>query len=261
MLLEEGRQHRLDLLGWYRQLTDLGFNVDILHPDQVKAGAVSDYQLLVLPTDACYEFAPDTKLEHALAAWVQAGGVCLHGPGNALAKAALGIREEDVEFDCIEAGDRLLIPDGWTTVAYPAAERLAGYHRRGGTAIGQTRLGNGRVLSIGFPYGFAYATKRPPVPHGYHREEAVGVQLLAEHPVVCDLRKLCPVRWCGGRGVETGWFDRSVVVVNHRNVPINLTPLLAVAGEADWQYQVGGEVLLPHSAVVISLTYGRFHQT
>jgi len=251
MLLEEGRQHRLDLLGWYRQLADLGFNVDILHPDQVKAGAVSDYQLLVLPTDACYEFAPDTKLEHALAAWVQAGGVCLHGPGNALAKAALGIGEDIVEFDCIDAGDRLLIPDGWATVAYPATERVAGYHRRGGTALGQTRLGKGRVLSIGFPYGFAYATKRPPVPHGYHREEAVGVQLLQDQPVVRELRALRPERWCGGLGVESGWFDRSVVIVNHRNVPINLTTLLAVAGEADWQYRVGGEVLIPHSAVVI----------
>jgi hypothetical protein len=91
------------------------------------------------------------------------------------------------------------------------------------------------------------------VPHGYHRDEAVGIQLLDAHPVVCELRKLFPKRWCGGRGVETGWFDRSVVVVNHRNVPVDLSALLSDGAEADWQYPVGGNVLIPHSAVCVGL--------
>lgn len=251
MLLEAGRQHRLDLLGWYRQLADLGFNVDILHPDQVKASAAADYRLLVLPTDACYELAPDAELEAALAAWVRGGGVCLHGPDHALAKAALGIREEAAEFDCIASGDRLLIPDGWMFASYPDAERLAGYHRRGGTAIGRASLGKGRVLSIGFPYGFAYATKRPPVPHGYHREEAVGVQMLQEHPVVRELRGLRPSRWCGGRGVECGWFERAVVVVNHRNTPVRLADLFESVARADWQAEAGKSILMPHMAVLM----------
>lgn len=260
MLIEEGRQHRLDLLGWCRQLADLGFNVDILHPDQVKAGAAAEYRLLVLPTDACYAFAPDPELERALTAWVQAGGVCLHGPANRLAQAAFGIGEEAVEFDCIEAGDRLLIPDGWGFAAYPAAERLAGYHRRGGTAIGRTSPGKGRVLSIGFPYGFAYATKRPPVPHGYHREEAVGVQLLQDHPVVGELRAIRPQRWYGGRGVEAGWFEEAVVIVNHRNVPVDLSALLGGGGKADWQYPSDANLLIPHAAAVVGLTKGASHQ-
>jgi hypothetical protein len=254
MMQEEGRGHRMDLLGWYRQLADLGFNVDILHPDQVKAGAAEGYRLLVLPADAVYDLAPDPDLEASLAAWVRAGGICVHGPGNVLAQVALGIREETVEFDCVEAGDRLLIPVGWATVAYPGAERLAGYHRRGGTAIGQTRVGKGRVLSVGFPYGYAYATKTRPVPYGYNREETVSVQLLAEHPVVCELRKLRPERWCGGRGVEAGWFDHSVVIVNHRNVPVDLSGLLADGAEADWQYPLGANVLIPHASVCVGLT-------
>jgi hypothetical protein len=252
MLLDEGRQHRMDLLGWYRQLADLGFNVDILHPDQVKAGAAADYRLLVLPTDACYDLSPDPELEQALAGWVAAGGVCVHGPGNALAKAALGIREETVEFDCVTVGDRLLIPVGWTTVAYPDAERLAGFHRRGGTAIGQTRAGKGRVLSVGFPYGYAYASKTRPVPFGYNREETVSVQLLEDQPVVSELRALRPERWHGGRGMEAGWFDQSVVIVNHRTMPVDLSSLLADGSEADWQIPAGPFQLIPHAAVHVN---------
>jgi len=184
---------------------------------------------------------------------VQAGGVCMHGPGNALAEASLGIREKAVEFDCIDFGDRLLIPDGWTTVAYPGAEPLAAYKRQGETAIGSTSRGQGRTISVGFPYGFTYATKRPPVPHGYHREESVEIQLLDTHPVVCEMRKLRSERWCGGRGVETGCFERSLVVVNHRNVPVDLSALLSDSAEADWQYPVGGNVLIPHAAVCVGL--------
>ena len=253
MLLEEGRQHRMDLLGWYRQLADLGLNVDILHPDQVKAGMLADYRLLVLPTDTCYALAPDAELEAVLGAWVRSGGICAHGPGNPLAWAAFGIAEEAVAFDCIENGDRLLIPDGWITVAYAGAERLASYHRLGGTAIGRTRLGEGRILSVGFPYGFAYATKRMPVPHGYHREETVGVQLLSDHAILSELRGLCPERWCGGRGVETGWFETAVVVVNHRNTPVSLADLLSSGAGADWQVDVGRQLLMPHTALHVVL--------
>ena len=144
----------------------------------------------------------------------------------------------------------MLIPDGWSTVAYLGAEPLAAYKRHGDTAIGSTPRGRGRIISVGFPYGFTYATKRKPVPRGYHREvEAVGLQMLEDHPVARELRALLPKRWCGGRGVETAWFDRSVVVVNHRNVPVDLSALLADGAEADWQYPVGGNVLIPHSAV------------
>ncbi len=254
MLSEEGRQHRMDLIGWYRQLSDLGFNVDILHPDQVKAGLAAGYRLLILPTDACYDLAPDTGLEAALATWVEAGGCCVHGAACTLANAAFGIRDEQVAFDCITLGEgrRVLIPEGWTTTAFPEAERLASYHRLGGTAIGLTRRGKGEVLSVGFPYGFAYATRRQPVPRGYHSEvEAIGVQLLDHHPVVDRLRALAPLRWNGGRGIEVGWFERSVVVVNHRSTPIRIDDL-ATAGPADWQVEAGGW-LIPHAAVHLPL--------
>lgn len=99
---------------------------------------------------------------------------------------------------------------------------------------------------MGFPYGFAYATKTRPVPHGYHREETVGVQLLDDQPVLRELLALRPDRWCGGRGVETGWFEGAVVVVNHRNTPV--TP--PIGSHAIWQVEAGG-MLIPHTAVYL----------
>ncbi len=252
MLGEGGRQRRLDLLGWYRQLADLGFNVDLVHPDQVIRGDLADYRLLVLPEDSCYALAPDTWLEAALVAWVSGGGTCVHGPGSALAGVALHIREESVAFDCIALGDRLLVPDGWAMSAWPGAEPMAVYNRPQATAIGQTKLGKGKVVSVGFPYGFAYATRRMPVPHGYHREETVGVQLLDDHPLLALLRTLLPPgRWQGGRGVETGWFEQAVVVVNHRNVPVDVTELLQGEPDADWQIATGNHLLMPHTAVCV----------
>jgi hypothetical protein len=249
MLLEQGRKHRLDLLGWYRQLADLGFNVDILHPDQVKEGVAADYRVLVVPTDACYEFAPDPDLERALAGWVKAGGLCVHGAGSPLVRAALGLREDASEFDCITVGNGLLTPQGWAFATFPDAEPLALFHRRGGIAIGRTRLGRGHVLSVGFPYGYAYATRTPACPFGYNREEAHGVQLLDDHPVVQELGALRALRWRGGRGIETGWFDGAVVAVNHCTMPVDLSALLAEGGAADWQVEAGGRWLIPHSAI------------
>lgn len=160
MLLEEGRKHRMDLLGWYRQLADLGFNVDILHPDQVKTGAAAEYRLLILPDDACYALDPDPELERALAAWVQAGGVCVHGPGQTLARTAFGLTETAVDFDCINLGDRLLTPQGWAFAAFPESEPPAAYHRRQGPPLG----GPGEDRGRSFPLASPTALPMPPRP-------------------------------------------------------------------------------------------------
>lgn len=250
MMFEAGREHRMDLLGWYRQLADVGLNVDILHPDQIKSDVAGDWKVLVLPADTCYRYSPDKALEAALVAWVEAGGICLHGPESDLAAAAFGIKGEAVPFDCVNIGDRLLTPNGWTTWSYAETDPVAAYNRSGATAIGSTSRGAGRVISVGFPYGFSYATRRKSVPQGYHSEvETVTVQICNDQPVLRELRSLVPDRWVGGLGVEAGWFDRSVVVVNHRNVPLDLSELSSIMGAADWQYDLGGACLIPHAAV------------
>ena len=89
----EGR-HRMDLLGWYQQFTDLGWHVDIVHPDQVVAGVLADYKHLVVPTNSLYDLGDNAALEAAVENFVCAGGNVFHGPHCELAKRALGIEEE-----------------------------------------------------------------------------------------------------------------------------------------------------------------------
>ena len=119
----EGRQ-RMDLLGWYQQFTDLGWHVDIVHPDQVAAGALSEYKHLVVPTNSLYDLGDNSVLEAAVKNFVADGGTVFHGPHCELAKQALGIEEETIAFDCIQWSEEI-IPHGWSTGA-----------QRGGKAIG-----------------------------------------------------------------------------------------------------------------------------
>ena len=254
MLLENNRPHRMDLLGWHRQLTDLGSNVDLLHPDQIKAGDANDYRLVVISADTCYDLVPDRELETALADYVATGGTCFHGPDNPLARNAFSIAERPTPFDCIRIENRLLVPQGWTFSAFDESDDgLARYHKRDGIAIGRKAFGKGSVISVGFPYGYSYATKNPACPFGYGREEAHGVSLLEKHPVIEELRGLLPTRpWRGNRDIEVGWFDEAAVVVNHSVTPIDLTPLLTPEAETDWQYNTDGCTLLPHAAVYVS---------
>ncbi len=257
MLLETARTHRMDLLGWYRQLTDLGFNVDLLHPDQIKAGGAAEYRLIVIPTDTCYDLTPDPRLESALADYAAAGSTVFHGPDNRLARRAFNITERSAPFDCVGLGDRLLVPQGWTFAAFDEAdEALASYHRRDGIAIGRTTFGKGNVISVGFPYGYSYATKTPACPFGYGREEAHGVSLLDTHPVVEQLRPHLPSRpWPGIREVEVGWFDEAAVVVNHSVTPVDVSSLITHSTETDWQYKTDGSTLVPHAAVYARLNH------
>jgi hypothetical protein len=94
----EGR-HRMDLLGWYQQFTDLGWHVDIVHPDQVVAGALKDYRHLVIPTNSLYDLGDNQALEATVKNFVRAGGNVFHGPHCLLAKRALGIKEQAIAFD------------------------------------------------------------------------------------------------------------------------------------------------------------------
>ncbi|HEU4691307.1 MAG TPA: beta-galactosidase trimerization domain-containing protein, partial [Vicinamibacterales bacterium] len=114
--VDDGGRHRMDLLGWYQQLTDLGWHVDVVHPDQVAAGALQNYRHLVVPTDSMYELNDNTAMETAVHGYVEAGGTMLHGADCALANRAFGITEEVASFDCIRWQEDL-IPHGWSTTA------------------------------------------------------------------------------------------------------------------------------------------------
>jgi len=217
----EGR-HRMDLLGWYEQFTDLGWHVDIVHPDQVAAGGLKHYRHLVVPVNPLYDLGDNAALEVAVKRFVAAGGNVFHGPHCELARRGLGIREVKAPFDCIRWREEI-IPHGWSTVSFPGARAIGAYIQSGRPAIGQTRIGRGRVFSFGFEYGYAYCRRTMPVvPSRYGKREMHPVVLLRETPVaaLAGVSPLAPMK--PGRGVEFARFGNQLVIVNHRSSPLDI---------------------------------------
>jgi hypothetical protein len=222
----EGR-HRMDLLGWYAQFTDLGWHVDIVHPDQVVAGALKDYKHLVVPTNSLYDLGDNAALEAAVKKFVQGGGKVFHGPHCELAQRALGIKEENIAFDCIDWDDEI-IPHGWSTVAFKGGKAIGKYIQSGKTAIAQTNLGQGKVYSFGFQYGYSYSRRTMPiVPPQYGKQEMHPIVLLTKTPVekIAGVSPLAPMKPV--KGVEFARFGKKLVMVNHRSSPVDIRRIKA----------------------------------
>jgi hypothetical protein len=254
--VDTGGRHRMDLLGWYAQFTDLGWHVDIVHPAQVAAGALAGYRHLVVPHNSLYDLGDNAALEAAVKQFVLDGGTMLHGPHCELARRALGIKEKAVTFDCFSFNCRSgftprsenggddqsrhkaaptpdcwheeIIPHGWSTVAFHGGAAIGAYIQSGKTAIAETRIGAGRVLSFGFQYGHAYSRRTMPiVPPNYGRREMHPVVLLKETPVAAlvgpsPLAPLPPLK-----GVEFARFGQKLVIVNHRASPVDISGIAA----------------------------------
>jgi hypothetical protein len=226
--LDENGRHRMDLLGWYQQLTDLGWHVDIVHPDQVVAGALKDYKYLVVPTDSLYDLGETTQLEASVRAFADRGGMVMHGPNCGLVKGAFGVTEAPVPFDCLR-WDEDLIPHGWSTVSFTSdGEVLGRYIETGRPGILRTSVGKGSVLSFGFEYGYAYARRTMPiVPPAYGRREMHPLVLLDRTPVEIEIGASPSALMKPIRGVEFAIFGDRGVIVNHRASPIDLSDVPA----------------------------------
>lgn len=222
----EGRQ-RMDLLGWYQQFTDLGWHVDIVHPEQVAAGGLKDYQHLVVPSNSLYDLGDNAALEAAVTEFVANGGTVFHGPHCELAQRALGIQEQAIAFDCIQWEEEI-IPHGWATVAFPGGQALGTYIQSGQTAMAQTDLGKGRVFSFGFQYGYSYSRRTMPiVPPQYGKREMHPVVLLKETPIaaLAGMSPTAPLKPI--KGVEFARFGKKLVMVNHRSSPVDIRSIPA----------------------------------
>jgi hypothetical protein len=246
----EGR-HRMDLLGWYQQFTDLGWHVDILHPDQVTAGALVDYKILVVPTNSLYDLGENSELENAVKKFATGGGKIFHGPNCELVKNAFGIAEEKNEFDCIQWREEI-IPHGWSAVSFNNGKPVGTYIQSGKTAIAETQIGAGKIFSFGFQYGHAYCRRTMPiVPPQYGKREMHPIILLRETPVaaVAGISPLAPMTPI--KGLEFARFGNKFVIVNHRSSPIDIRSINAkreislVPSAPGW--------LAAHSAVYLEL--------
>jgi hypothetical protein len=247
--VDAGGRHRMDLLGWYQQFTDLGWHVDIVHPRDAIHGGLAGYRHLVLPTNSLEDLADDHLLEAAVRDFVTGGGDVWHGPGSWLARKVFGIQEEAVDFDAI-GWDEDIIPHGWSTVAFTDGVPLARYLLSGRTALAEYRFGTGRVLSFGFQFGYAYCrSTMPVVPACYGKREMHPVVLLQETPVAVLAGRPAQPVLPPIRGVECARFGSRAVIVNHRSSPISLGDLAShpqrhlVPSAPGW--------LAAHGAVVI----------
>jgi hypothetical protein len=272
--VDEGGRHRMDLLGWYAQFTDLGWHVDIVHPDQVVSGALRDYRHLAVPHNSLYDLGDNAALESAVRDFVEGGGTLLHGPHCELAHRAFGIKEETIEFDCFTfcrsgftprfesadhersrrkaapTGSEDVIPHGWSTVAFREGVAHATYIQSRRPAIAETRVGIGRVLSFGFQYGYAYSRRTMPiVPPHYGKREMHPIVLLEETPVAAlvGVSPLAPLRPL--KGVEFVWFGPRLVIVNHRASPVEIGTI--AARRTIFQIPSAPGWLAAHSAVML----------
>ncbi len=204
---------RNDLLGWYRQLADHGINADILHPSQVRAGALAGYDMVVLPADPLYWVMPDSEMEGALGAYVQAGGKVLHSP-SPLACAAFGIVSQPHAPDSFRCGETVVASSA-EFVSFPDGTPHGTYVSDGTSAITTRTMGKGTVLSFGFYYGQAYTAKEHlPVPRQYGKQNHYPLTVIAETPVD---RYLAEWGLSAGRerDIERIPFQNGTVIVNH----------------------------------------------
>lgn len=250
--VDEGGRHRMDLLGWYQQFTDLGWCVDIVHPDQVAAGALRDYRFLVAPHNSLYDLGDNRALEASVKEFVQDGGTLFHGPHCQLVQKTFGIEETPVDFDCIDWKEEI-IPHGWATVAFKGGEVLGQFIQSGLAGITRQAFGAGSIYSFGFQYGYSYSRLTMPiVPPAYGKREMHPVVLLKQTPVEAIAGKCPSLPMKAARGLEFARFGGRWVVVNHRSSPVHIGE--AVSGGDLHLVPAPEGFLASHSAVSLERT-------
>ncbi|NNM86309.1 MAG: hypothetical protein HKL96_11215 [Phycisphaerales bacterium] len=249
--VDENGRHRMDLLGWYAQLVDLGWHVDIIHPMQAVAGALQHYRWLIAPHNSLYDLGDNAALEKAVKNFVNSGGGLVHGPHCELARRSFGVQEQPAPFDGIAWREKI-IPHGWSTVAYVGGAAVGTYLQSGKKAIARMAVGQGQVISFGFEYGYAYSRRTMPiVPPQYGRTEMHPINLLERTPAEELLGKSPQMLMEPVRGVEVARFGNHVVVVNHRGEPVDIGGIRV--GAVQRQIAAPGGWLAGHSAACLTL--------
>ena len=259
---------RLDLLGWYRLCCDLGYQTDVISTHQILEDALSQYRILIIPANDCYAAVPHEQSEARIKKWVQAGGILLHGPCDALAQSCFGITGEPCKKMPYRYGTTI-IPQGEAFCRYSGGKSVADYIDGAGCCVAEyagdllTRKEPrkkpflGMVYAFGIQIGASYAAKNiPHVPYGYGNREMYPF-VLSKTTLVEDILRqyLVPVSGICERGIETGVFENGMVIVNHRSEPYVLPQTYETYR---YQYppdQTGhGATLAGHSAVWVSKT-------
>lgn len=255
---EGNQRRRLDSLGCFQAVCDSGLMADVLHPDQVAAGALKDYAALVLPQNSCYDIAPDPLLEERIRAFVEAGGLVFRSALEPLAGRVFGIEERPHGEQCIRFGEGL-IPAGTDYSAYALGEPLARFEDDGLAAVARFDYGRGAVYAFGYAIGAEYlARENRAVPVQYGNRAYYPLNLVAEDPFRVLLRRAVPsllgaYRRDGtapapDKGISYAAFGNGLVAVNHTSYPLDMA---GFKGRKFYLHAAAGDQLPPHSAVWI----------
>ncbi len=254
--VEGNEARRMDSLGWYALCADAGIMADVIHEDHIATGILSDYKLLIVPQNDCYELEPNAAAIQKVREFAASGGIVILGCRHAYAKA-FGIGHTPHPKQCVRYHEGLILNDD-TFDAVLGMQPAATYEDSKMTAIGVSEHGRGKVYGFGFAAGMQYiAPRADSVPPKYGNKAYYPINLVEDDPMREIIKAHVPsvLREYTGDGsvphleknVSFAAFEGSLVICNHSSYPYDLS---IFAGEKVAQYQAG-ELLLPHSAAVI----------
>lgn len=256
MSVEGNKERRYDLLGYYKMCCDFGYMADVIDIDMIADGRLKDYQALIIPENDCYELDINSKAEEQLDDWVNNGGIVVSSPFDKLCERTFGISGIACDEGSIWYGEGGLaqsdrfeyFAEGESFVKF-CLDASKGARDTDKNAVVIHSIGNGKIYSFGFAYGYSYCAKiAPHVSLSQKNNELYPIPLMKKN-IVDDIFIDNGIKKCSifGKNIEVSTFEDCMIIVNHNSQPIEIN----IDGEKLFQYDIDGKVLMPRSAVYI----------
>lgn len=248
MHTEGNKERRLDLLGWYKACRDLGLEADVTDGESLGNGKrFSQYKVLIIPDDDCYEMNPQPAFEAALRSWCLEGGTVIYGPDCMAARNCFGVTACEHRPDPIYYQESVMVKSR-KFCTYPGGNVIASYLSDHAPCITEYPTGKGRQYAFGFSYGYAYNTKSVPhVPVEQKNNELYPLEMMKENIFADILKNAAGIETKERKNIERAFFENGKIVINHTSYPCELQ----LEGEKIFQYPVNDSLLLPRSAVFV----------
>ena len=228
LCVETAEERRLDFLGYFKALSDIGYMPDILSEERIIQGNLNQYKVLIMPNNATYQEHSQSQMVRLIKQWVLDGGHLLHGPEDVMAMEIAPYVAQSTSLIAASIGQEDILLASPVRCAYQIAsdeeESLAEYHENAGAFLVKNILGHGSIHRIGTMLGYEYMSKvMPHVPIKYKNQALYPIIKMAQ-PLLATLLEDMPVLKLSiyGEDVEVGRFMNGWVVVNHRSYPFTL---------------------------------------
>ncbi len=207
-------ERRLDSLGYYHALSDLGLSVDVIDLNTFISTS-KQYKVLVIPENDQYLLEPNKTGEEKLKEFVVNGGTIIHSPGGVEAISAFNIEQKQQQTSHINTNGEKAIVFSVDFKSYDNGEMIATYDD-GGKAIVRQTIGNGNLISFGFDYGLSYINKvAPHVPREEKNNELYPVSMLKTNILKAILETALNKELQYRKDIEIAKFEKGAVVINH----------------------------------------------